>query len=78
MASKPSHQLSMNFWLNTLVDIKIKKKKNWSHLKCLETITLIKAWQSEWIIYVVSFMRCKMKINSNELNAQYAEITSPC
>lgn len=26
MASKPSHQLSMNFWLNTLVDI--KKKKN--------------------------------------------------
>ena len=77
MASKPSHQLSMNFWLNTLVDIKIKKK-NWSHLKCLETITLIKAWQSEWIIYVVSFKRCKMKINSNELNAQYAEITSPC
>ena len=62
VVSKPSHPSSLNFWISALVDetkcMEFKMSLDW----------LCKAQQSLSVISIVSFSRCKMKTNSNEVN----------
>lgn len=65
-----SHLSSLNLWISTLVDEIICTifKMSWD----LED----KPWQITWVISLIPFKICKMKINSNNVNASYAKFAS--
>ena len=70
LASKTSHLSSLYCWMHTLVDETrcIALKISWD----LD----FKAWHRWSVIYIVSFIRCKMNTNSNEVITWWTESPS--